>query len=75
MYEGLKARYPNITYIYSAGGIWPEGPMEITLPEETIWDEHIYAPPQTFINHFNQFGKLLFSASTPLDDVSSHSLR
>lgn len=57
MYDGLNARYPNITYIYSAGGIWPERAMNITLPAGTIWDEHIYAPPQAFINHFDQFGQ------------------
>ena len=61
MFEGLKAQYPDITYIYSAGGIWPEGPMKITLPNGTIWDEHIYAPPQTFINHFDQFGTFSLS--------------
>lgn len=57
MYEGLKAKYPDVTYIYSAGGVWPEQPMNITLPSGTMWDEHIYAPPQTFIEHFDQFGK------------------
>lgn len=75
MYEGLRAQYPNITYIYSAGGIWPEGPMDITLPADTIWDEHIYAPPQIFINHFSQFGKLFHSATFLLGDNSSRTLR
>ena len=49
MYEGLRAKYPNITYVYTAAAK--------NLPDGTIWDGHIYAPPRFFINHFDQFGR------------------
>lgn len=51
MYEGLKARYPNITYISSA---YNENPnWRIDLPEGTIWDTHHYEEPSYFVRNFD----------------------
>ncbi|GAB7364183.1 hypothetical protein MBLNU230_g4734t1 [Neophaeotheca triangularis] len=53
MYEGLKARYPDITYIASA---YNENPnWRIDLPEGTLWDTHHYEEPSYFVRNFDYY--------------------
>ncbi|KAI9716631.1 MAG: hypothetical protein M1828_007609 [Chrysothrix sp. TS-e1954] len=53
MHFNLKARYPNVTYIYSA---YNENPSwQTKLEPGSLWDPHIYANPSHFIEQFNQW--------------------
>ena len=56
MLEGLKAVYPNTTYIYTAANLpKTQGDFNLTLPSGVIWDDHVYDSPSYFIENFNQF--------------------
>lgn len=52
MYKGLKEKYPDITYIYSAKS---NRKFNITLPEGVVWDSHIYSSADDFVKKFKQF--------------------
>ena len=43
MLEGLRAVYPDITYVYSAANLAPQdlGNFNITLPHGTVWVSHL----------------------------------
>jgi len=53
MYDGLKAAYPNITYVSSAFDENPE--YNITIPAGNMWDWHMYAEPSWFLTHFDMW--------------------
>lgn len=53
MYEGLKTIYPDITYIFTAIGQYPDMGAKMTLPPGSIWDDHIYGNPSYYINTFD----------------------
>ncbi|KAF2672834.1 glycoside hydrolase [Microthyrium microscopicum] len=52
MYNGLKAKYPNITYIST---VFNERNNKMQLPAGTIWDTHHYEEPQYFLKNFNYY--------------------
>jgi alpha-L-arabinofuranosidase len=52
MYNGLKARYPNITYIST---VFNENGNHMRLPPGTMWDTHHYEEPQFFIKRFHEW--------------------
>ncbi|KAF2149048.1 glycoside hydrolase family 51 protein [Myriangium duriaei CBS 260.36] len=51
MYNGLKAKYPDIVYISSAFDENPD--YNITIPPGNMWDWHSYQEPSWFLNNFN----------------------
>jgi alpha-N-arabinofuranosidase len=51
MYEALKKRYPEITYISTAFDEAKE--YKMSLPPGTMWDTHHYEEPHYFLNNFN----------------------
>ncbi|EMC94664.1 glycoside hydrolase family 51 protein [Baudoinia panamericana UAMH 10762] len=57
MLNGLKAAYPNITYIYTTADLYATQPAKfnITLPKAVIWDDHVYAAASYFVESFDQF--------------------
>lgn len=51
MYNGLKAKYPNITYISTA---FDENALyNISIPAGNMWDWHTYQEPSWFLNNFD----------------------
>ena len=51
MYEGLRKRHPNITYIST---VYDEKKgKRMQLPPGTMWDTHHYQEPQYFLKNFN----------------------
>lgn len=51
MYDGLKAAYPNITYISTA---YNENlAYNISIPAGEVWDTHHYEEPSFFIRNFD----------------------
>lgn len=57
MLKGLKAVYPQITYVYTAADEYPEymGTFNISLPRSVVWDDHVYDQPSWFIENFNEW--------------------
>ena len=71
MLQGLREKYPDITYVYSSANSGVSSPphshprkvysnrlpknFNLTLPPGVIWDSHMYASRQFFINHFSEF--------------------
>lgn len=53
LYNGLKAAYPNITYISTAYN--ENADYNISLPAGSMWDYHTYAEPSFFLDSFNFF--------------------
>ncbi|KAK0257074.1 hypothetical protein LTR91_001589 [Friedmanniomyces endolithicus] len=54
MYEGLKAAYPNITYISTAyNEASASYGYNITIPPGVLWDTHHYEEPSFFVRGFN----------------------
>ena len=55
LYNGLKAKYPNITYISTAynEALALGFNYTIELPPGTYWDTHHYEDPDYFIDNFN----------------------
>lgn len=51
LYNGLKAAYPNITYISTTFD--ENSKYKIDLPPGTMWDTHHYQEPRWFIDNFN----------------------
>jgi alpha-L-arabinofuranosidase len=52
MYNGLKEKYPSITYIST---VLDERGNNMKLPPGTMWDDHHYEEPKYFINRFHQW--------------------
>jgi alpha-N-arabinofuranosidase len=52
LYNGLKARYPNITYIST---VFNESGNDMKLPPGTMWDTHHYEEPNFFLKNFHQW--------------------
>ncbi|KAF2396417.1 glycoside hydrolase [Trichodelitschia bisporula] len=51
LYTGLKARYPNITYVSTQ---WDEvGGVKMELPPGAMWDTHHYEEPHYFLKNFD----------------------
>lgn len=53
MYNGLKAKYPNITYISTAYN--ENEDYNISIPAGNTWDLHHYEEPTFFLENFNFF--------------------
>jgi alpha-N-arabinofuranosidase len=51
LYDGLKAAYPNITYISTAYN--ENAGYTIDIPPGAMWDTHHYEPPAFFIDSFD----------------------
>jgi len=53
LYQGLKAAYPDITFISTA---WNENSAyNITIPPGAMWDTHHYEEPTYFLENFNYY--------------------
>ncbi|KAL1637860.1 hypothetical protein SLS56_000417 [Neofusicoccum ribis] len=65
MYDGLKAVYPNITYISSAYNENTE--YTIDIPAGAYWDTHHYEEPSYFLENFNFYDN--WQTDTGLEDV------
>jgi alpha-L-arabinofuranosidase len=62
MYNGLKSRYPNITYIST---VFNESGNHMKLPPGTIWDTHHYEEPQFFHKRFHEWDNWQKTANQP----------
>ncbi|KAI5837654.1 Arabinosidase A [Morchella snyderi] len=51
-YEQLKAKYPDITFIASAG---PDITPKMEIPAGEMWDPHYYQTPQFYKNNFGLY--------------------
>jgi alpha-N-arabinofuranosidase len=51
LYDGLKAAYPDITYISTAYN--ENSAYKIDIPAGAMWDTHHYEPPAFFIDSFD----------------------
>lgn len=65
MYDGLKAAYPNITYISTAFD--ENAYYNISIPEGAMWDTHHYEEPSYFVDNFNFYDN--WQVSTNNTDV------
>ncbi|GAB7352128.1 hypothetical protein MBLNU459_g2621t2 [Dothideomycetes sp. NU459] len=53
LYTGLKAKYPDITYISTA---FDENALyNISIPPGNMWDWHTYSEPSWFLTHFDMW--------------------
>jgi alpha-N-arabinofuranosidase len=51
LFDGLKAAYPNITYISTAYN--ENADYTVDIPAGTMWDTHHYEEPNFFIESFD----------------------
>lgn len=51
LYNGIKAKYPDMTIISSAYNENPD--YNITIPAGNLWDTHHYEPPSYFLENFD----------------------
>lgn len=66
MYNGLKAVYPNITYISTAFNEYASL-YNISIPAGAWWDTHHYEEPSYFLENFNFYDN--WQSSTNNTDV------
>lgn len=66
LYNGLKAAYPNITYIST--GFNENADYNISLPAGSMWDYHTYSEPSFFLSSFNFFDN--WQQATGNEDVT-----
>ncbi len=62
MYNGIKAQYPNITFIST---MFDEGSQRINLPPGTVWDTHHYEEPKFFLKNFDSWDNWNIKTSQP----------